>query len=187
MDQTVLLEATNRFLHTGDFDPLVREWSGKNILDRIAHGSNDLRTAIVDELRRREIAVTLPKAVSPIGDDLVAFTRAKLEPMVRGFFTRKEAEPVLGLLEKSVAFLMPENMDLHIRQADLHTAWVITNIYLRSIGAEQLDNGVRPRKKCSAAIWNCSSASCSQKRKPMPALRGRLAYRETFNPTCNKL
>jgi hypothetical protein len=79
----------------------------------------------------------------PHGDDLIAFARARVEPMVRGLFSRKDRDPVLALLEKSVVFLTPERIEAEIARADLHTAWEITNIYLASIGAERLDKGAR--------------------------------------------
>jgi hypothetical protein len=143
MNRVALSDSIDRFLCTGDFDPLFREWPGKNILDCISRGSNDLRDALIEEVRHRERNADLPRPASPQGDDLAAFTRAKVEPMVHGLFGRNESEPVIALLEKSVVFLTPEHIEPQIRDADLDTAWKIANIYLASVGAERLGQNSR--------------------------------------------
>jgi hypothetical protein len=73
------------------------------------------------------------------GFDGVAFTRAKVEPMVCGLFPRVERQAVLALLERAVVFLTPANLELVLqRQRWLGTAWDLANLYLGSIGAEPL-------------------------------------------------
>jgi len=136
MDATPLDEI-DRFLATGGYDVLFWEWPGAHALDRIVRGTQALTDALVEEVRRREAGVTVQ--VPPPVDDLVAFTRAKVEPMVRGLFSRKESEPVLALLEKSLVFVMPEHVEPQIRRTGLDTGWQIANMYLDSIGAERLD------------------------------------------------
>ena len=132
----------DRFLSTGDYD-VHSAWPGGHALDRIERGSDDLEQALLAELRRREARVTVPRN-TPIRDgDIVAFSREKLGPMVNGLFRRDERELVLALLEKSVVFLSPENIEALIRKGSLDTAWEIANIYLRSIGARQISENAR--------------------------------------------
>ncbi len=133
----------DRFLSTGDYDVLHSAWPGGHALDRIKRGSDDLEQALLAELRRREARVTVPRN-TPIRDgDIVAFSREKLEPMVNWFFRRDERGAVLALLEKSVVFLSPENIEALIRKGSLDTAWEIANIYLRSIGARPISENAR--------------------------------------------
>jgi len=75
---------------------------------------------------------------STVPENLAIFARTKVAPMVRGLFPRKECDLVLALLEKSVVFLMPENIEEVIRRADLNIGRQVANVYLASIGAELL-------------------------------------------------
>lgn len=134
----------NRFLRTGEADPLMANWPGAHTLDRINRGEDALRAALLAEVRRREARVAIPAPTAVPGGDLSAFTRAKLAPMVRGLFPRAEQEPVLTILERSVAFLTPESIEPLIRGASsLETAWAVGNIYLVGIGAESLGDDMR--------------------------------------------
>ena len=123
----------DRFLSTGDYDLLHAAWPGGHALDRIERGSDDLQQALLAELRRRTATVTVPRYAPTGSDDLVAFSREKLGPMVNGLFRRDEREAVLSVLENSVVFLSPENIEALVREASLDTAWTISNMYLRSI------------------------------------------------------
>ena len=143
MRGTARSDEINRFLRTGDHDPLLRAWPGSNVLDSVVRGSEALRDALLEEVRRREGKVTEHGPVSPPGDEFVAFTRATVAPMVRGLFSRKESDLVLDLLARSVVFLTREQIEPQIRQASLDTAWKIANIYLGSIGADRLDHNFR--------------------------------------------
>jgi hypothetical protein len=143
MNQTTTSSEIDRYLRTGDYDPLLRAWPGRHVLESIEAGSRALRDALIKELRCRKSRVPGKNSVAPSGDDLIAFTRAKVEPMVRGLFPRKEAEPVLALLERSVVFVTPKQVEPLIEKARLGTAWAIANIYLGSIGAERLDGKAR--------------------------------------------
>ena len=132
-----------RFLRTGDYDPLMTKWPGQQTLDRIKRGAETLWAALVAEVRRRETQVRLP-VLDSLPGDLAGFARAKLAPMVRGLFPRAEHEPVLALLERSVAFLTPDRIESLIREAGfLGTAWQVANVYLVGIGAEPLDDEMR--------------------------------------------
>ena len=127
-----------RYLSTGDSDPRMTNWPGNNVLERLTRGEERLKAALLAEIRRRAARVPIPSPESMPGD-LVAFARAKLEPMVRGLFPRVEQERVLGLLEESVTFLTPETIEPLIRGPGfLGTAWAVANIYLVGIGAKPL-------------------------------------------------
>ena len=139
MNQIDLSREIYRFVRTGKYDLLFRAWPGRHRLECIERGSQALRDALLKEVRSREAGVPLDATVSPSGDDLIAFTRAKVEPMVRGLFSRKEAEPVLALLERSVVFLTRKHIEPQLLETDLDTAWEIANMYLGSIGAKRLD------------------------------------------------
>jgi hypothetical protein len=133
-----------QFLRTGDADPLMANWPGAHTLDRIQRGEEALTDALLVEVRRREAQVSIPTPAVVPGGDLLAFSRVKLGPMVRGLFPRAEQEQVLKLLERSVEFLTPESIERLIRKASfLHTAWKLANIYLVGIGAEPLGNDMR--------------------------------------------
>lgn len=124
-----------RYIRTGDRDPLYSAWTG-NFMERATRAHRDLRRALVSIVRQMSAGLThhpLPTT------DAVAFTRAKIEPMVRGLFPRAEQNAVLATLEKSVVFLTSTNIEplLHSRGFD-RSAWTMANIYLASLGAELL-------------------------------------------------
>jgi hypothetical protein len=129
-------EEIERFLRTGEDDVLCAAWPG-GPLERARRGSEALLEALVTEVRRRS-ASRKPLAAPP-EMDLKAFTRAKVEPMVRGLFPARERDPVLALLERSVVFLTPGDIERVLRETSfLSSAWRLANIYLDSLGAEVL-------------------------------------------------
>ena len=78
------------------------------------------------------------------GIDVVAFTRTKVEPMVRGLFPAHEQEKVLGVLARSVVFLTPATIDMVLQTTPwLGTVWDLANLYLVSCGAEPLSEDAR--------------------------------------------
>ncbi len=132
-------EIIDLFLRTGDYDLLFLDWPGQNILEKGQRGAGALRSALLAEVRRREAEVTVPRPAALPGDDLASFARAKVEPMVRGLFPRREQEPILALLQQAMVFLTPETIEPLIRKAGLlGTAWQVANVYLTGIGAEPL-------------------------------------------------
>ena len=134
----------DRFLRTGDHDPLFADWPGRNVLERAVGGSEALRDALIAQVRQREAAVTVRLPAALAQGDFVPLTRAKVGPMVRGLFTRREAGPVLALLERAVVFLGPGNIEAVIRKEKwLETAWEVANLYLGSIGARVLSEDGR--------------------------------------------
>ena len=90
-----------RFLRTGESDPLFDAWPEEHLLHRAQRGDSDLRNALVSEVRRRTSEAAEPEALA--GLNVEDLTRTKVAPMVRGLFPGSEQAPVLSLLERSVA------------------------------------------------------------------------------------
>ena len=133
-----IAEEIERYLRTGDSDPRHSAWPGQSFLDSARSAHRDLIDALVAEVRRRA-GTRLPPA--PLeGLDVLALTRRKVEPMIRGLFPRAEQDTVLGLVERSVVFLTPDNIEETLREGSswLRSSWDIANIYLDSMDAELL-------------------------------------------------
>ena len=127
-----------RYLRTGDSDPHLAAWSGRSFIENAQLAHADLESALVAEVSRRANGWQPPPALVAI-EDLAAFTRDKAEPMVRGLFRRAKQDAVLALIEKSVVFLTPNNINAVLREAQWpHCAWDIANLYLGAIGADLL-------------------------------------------------
>ena len=136
MTTTALSDAVERYLRTGSHDPIAAAWPG-DIIERTRRAHHELLQALVAEVTRRSGTRPTPEPARDLGS--VAFTRAKVEPMVRGLFPRAERQPVLALLERAIVFLTPANIESVLRQSRwLGTAWDLANLYLGSIGAEAL-------------------------------------------------
>ncbi len=126
-----------RFLATGDHEATFAGWLGNNFLEVAIGADQILRSALVAEVLARSRAVDMALTLS--AQEIVAMTRRKVEPMVRGLFPKREVDLVLATLERSVVFLTPQNIEPVLRSARyLHTAWSLANLYLGSIGAELL-------------------------------------------------
>lgn len=125
------------YLQTGDHDMLFSAWPGTGVIDRVKTGSKDLADALIAKLRSHESQV-VPVDYVTLPDDLVAFTRKKVTPMVKGLFPRSEQDAVLRVLEKSLAFLTTETIETLIHETDPSTAWIIANAYLDSIKAQRI-------------------------------------------------
>ncbi len=126
-----------RYLRTGETDPHRFAWSGATFIDCELKAREDLIGALVSEVEQR--SRDRPDVPILAGVDLVAFTRRKTGPMVRGLFPRSEQDAVLALVERSVVFLTSENLVPALRGCSwLNSAWDIANLYLGSIGAELL-------------------------------------------------
>jgi len=124
------------FLRTGDHDAHFQAWPGDRD-ERERRANQELRQALVVEVQRR--TATRPFDERLRGLDIVAFTRRKVEPMVRGLFPASDQGAVLSLLEKSVVFLTPTNISqVLLESSSLSTAWNLANMYLLSVGAELL-------------------------------------------------
>ena len=126
-----------RYVRAGEHDVLFAAWPGRGLLDRPQLGSADLRRALVSEVRARTALATVLDAL--VNLDVMAFSRSKVEPMVRGLFPAAEQQPVLDMLSGSVVFLTPVTIDHVLSGAQfLGTAWRLANAYLLSCGAPLL-------------------------------------------------
>ena len=133
--QPIIAEEVERYLLTGDSDPLSSAWSG-SFFERANRAHDDLRGALVRAVRCRATGLVhepLPEI------DSVALTRAKVEPMVRGLFPRAEQDAVLAALGQSVVFITCVNIERLIHECAFdNSAWTLANLYLASLGAELL-------------------------------------------------
>lgn len=128
-----------RYLDTGDHDSAFAGWPGDNFIDSARKGSATLREALNAQVRSRTASRKLsPAAASrPVN----GLTLTKVSPMVAGLFPQAEAPAVLGMLERSVVFLTPANIEEVLRTTRwLRTAWSLANLYLVSVGAERLSD-----------------------------------------------
>jgi hypothetical protein len=104
--QSTINDEIERYLRTGESDPLSAAWSG-SFMERANRANEDLRGAVVRTVRgwaEGLTRTTLPEA------DTVSLTRAKVEPVVRGLFPRAEQDVVLATPEQSVVFVTSANI-----------------------------------------------------------------------------
>jgi hypothetical protein len=128
-------EEIERYLRTGDSDPLHTAWPG-GFTERAQRAHDDLRNALVREVHR--LAQGRSHPTSPAIDPIL-FTRNKVEPMVCGLVPRAEQDAVLAMLAKSVVFVTPETIEPLLRELPFDgSAWTLANLYLASCGAELL-------------------------------------------------
>lgn len=134
-----IADEVERYLRTGKTDPYFAAWPG-DFIENANRAHDDLRGALVREVKRLAEGRThkpLPQT------DLIALTRGKVEPMVRGLFPRAEQDVVLAILEKSVVFLSSANIEaLLLARGFHHSAWTLANLYLTSVDAELLGEDV---------------------------------------------
>ena len=124
-----------RFLRTGDSDPVYGAWPG-SVFEAGQRAHHDLRRALVSEVRRLGKGRAHPPVPEHVGS---AFTRSKVEPMVRGLFRRAEQDVVLAMLERSVVYVTSETIESLLLDLDYDkSAWDVANMYLRSVAAEML-------------------------------------------------
>jgi hypothetical protein len=135
-------QAILQYLQTGRHDPVHSEWPG-SVMPRCIHADSVMRAALVAEIVSRTKNLPAPNVAIP--SNLQAFTRAKIEPMVRGLFPSAEQRAVLEMLDDSVVFLTPDTIQhaLHRKGLWLGTAWNVANIFLVSMGAEPLSGDAR--------------------------------------------
>ena len=77
--QPIIAEEVERYLLTGESDPLYSAWSG-SFLERANRAHDDLRGALIRAVR--QLTKGLAHEPLPETTDTVALTRAKVEPMV---------------------------------------------------------------------------------------------------------
>jgi len=126
-----IADEIERYLRTGDTDPWRDAWPG-DIVERGGRG----RAALVQEVRR----LAEGRSHEPVPDGIdIEFTRAKVEPMVRGLFPRVEHDVVLATLEKSVVYVTSETIEpILMNHGYDRSAWDLANLYLGSLGADLL-------------------------------------------------
>jgi hypothetical protein len=133
--QSTINDEIERYVRTGESDPLCAAWSG-GFMERANRAHEDLRSALVRTVRGR--AEGLTHAPLPEGDT-ISLTRTKVEPMVRGLFPRVEQDVVLATIERSVVFVTSANIEtLLFNRGFDSSAWTLANLYLASLGAELL-------------------------------------------------
>src|SRR5262245_51752788 len=135
MSPPTIATEVERYLRTGDADDLAHAWPG-DIMERGRLQHADLRGALVDEVRRLAKGLTH----EPVPDNVCdAFTRAKVEPMVRGLFSKAEQDVVLSSLENSVVYVTSETIEpIILNHSWDRSAWDLANLYLLSVGAKLL-------------------------------------------------
>lgn len=136
---TTIERVTAQFLENGHHDG--KDWPG-GIIEGERMMYRVLLPALIAEIRRR---VPDPAPSTMLGGlDMVAYTRAKISPMVRGLFSRVEQDTVLAVLERSVVVLTPANIEGVLRSCMwLSTAYDLANLYLISVGVAPLHEDAR--------------------------------------------
>jgi hypothetical protein len=131
--------AVQHYLTTGEYDPSHHAWPGGNLFAAARAGDAALRSALIAQLRSRTAS---PPALQTT--DVTALTRTRVAPMVGGLFPPHEQAAVLAMLERSVVFLTPDNIESVLQSTPwLHTAWSLANLYLASVGADMLSQDAR--------------------------------------------
>jgi hypothetical protein len=110
-------DQVERYLLTGEHDALFCAWPGTNLLARARQGDVALRGALVSMVKSSAAHLTVPKQLADL--DVVSFTRAKMEPMVRGLFAGPEQQAVLDALARSVVFLTPATIEPLLTKRDI--------------------------------------------------------------------
>jgi hypothetical protein len=132
-----ITEEIERYLRTGDVDVMGNAWPG-DFMERGRRQHADLRGALVEEVRRLAKGRTHEPVPANAGVEL---TRAKVEPMVRGLFSKTEQDLVLATFEKSVVYVTSDTIEpIILNQRWDRSAWDLANLYLLSVGAKLLGN-----------------------------------------------
>ena len=135
-DKLALASDVVRYLASGKYDPGGRVLSGSLIPISVTEYSSHLREALLVEVRRLEQEHPIP--AMPEGLNPEAFVRNKLYSLVKGLFSTRERENVMGMLVDTMVLMTPENARLFIQEADLSTAWKAADFYLASLGSPGL-------------------------------------------------
>ena len=140
-DKAEIAGAIGAYLRTGITDPLMAAWPG-SLRERAERSRRDLREALIEETRRRAAGRAHPRLPQ---HDLVTMTRRKSLPMVTGLFPAIEQRAVLQLVERSVIFVTTDNIErLLMEQPWDHTAWMLANLHLGTLGAPPLSSDATP-------------------------------------------
>lgn len=132
---STIADEIERYLRTGDAVMMGHSWPG-DIMERGRRQHADIRGALLAEVRRLAKWRTHEAMPDNVG---VEFTRAKVEPMVRGLFRKDEQELVLATLERSVVYVTSETIEsIILNHGWDRSAWDLANLFLLSVGAELL-------------------------------------------------
>lgn len=132
---STIADEIERYLRTGEADMMGNPWPG-DLMERGRRQHADIRGALLAEVRR--LAKGRTHEAMPDNVD-VEFTRAKVEPMVRGLFPKDEQELVLAKLERSVVYVTSETIEsIILNHGWDRSAWDLANLFLLSVGAELL-------------------------------------------------
>ncbi|NLE58074.1 MAG: hypothetical protein GX616_06930 [Planctomycetes bacterium] len=127
-----------RYITTGEHDPLHAAWAGRNLLAQAQAGDHGLRATLIEEVRRLTAGRECPSL--PPGFDTGQFVLGKVGPMVRGLFPAKEQPVLLDLFAQSLVFVTREDIEKLLGEIQyLFTAWQIANLYLGSLHLPGLD------------------------------------------------
>jgi hypothetical protein len=135
MSTRTIADEIERYVRTGDADIDAWAWPG-DFMERGRRQHADLRGALVEEVRR----LAKGRSHEPVPADVgVEFTRAKVEPMVRGLFARAEQDTVLATFERSVVYVTSDTIEpIILNHMWDRSAWDLANLYLLSVGARLL-------------------------------------------------
>lgn len=127
-----------RYIKSGEYNALHLSWPGDNIMERCQIAEHTLKKNLLEVVRKQANDKSPPSL--PEDFDVSQFTISKIQPMVKGFFTPKERDSVLGLFRDSLVFITADNIDQVINNTSwLNTAWDIANLYLGSLDVPGLD------------------------------------------------
>ena len=127
-----------RYIATGEHDPLYAAWPGRDLLEQAHAGEDGLRGALIEEVRKRTAGRECPSL--PSGFDVSRFVIGRVGPMVRGLFPAREQPVLLDLFTQSLVFVTHDNIEKLLGEIQyLFTAWQIANLYLGSLHLPGLD------------------------------------------------
>jgi len=146
-----IADEIKHYLRTGDSDMDARAWPG-DFMERGRLQDADLRGALVDAVRRLAKGHSHEPVPANVG---IEFTRAKVEPMVRGLFARAEQDIVLATFEKSVVYVTSDTIEsILLNHMWDHSRWTLANMYLLSVGAKLLG------KKAARIVGMSEETTC---------------------------
>ena len=127
-------DVVERYLTTGSYDPLFREWEGP---DRRKRGTETLRQILQRVVAHRAQHAPIPaRRAPPHSADLV---RERVRPLVTGLFPA-EAPVLLDTLPGRVAVLTLGGFPDAVAAVPLSTAWDLANLLLDDLGVPPLSD-----------------------------------------------
>ncbi|WP_223643755.1 hypothetical protein [Corallococcus sp. EGB] len=151
MSTPTIADEIERYVRTGDADMDAWAWPG-DFMERGRRQHADLRGALVEEVRRLAKGRSHEPVPANVG---VEFTRAKVEPMVRGLFARAEQDIVLATFEKSVVYVTSDTIEpIILNHRWERSAWDLANLFLLSVGAKLLG------KKAARIVGMSEETTC---------------------------